>query len=116
MWLLLAVLFLLGNTEMIGGQMSHALPPIARWGVWTASLLGCGLSSLYHPWGAAHWRMIGVGSITLFFMSYMMMWEDYLALMPEGGHWPYVFVTFNVVLPIAFVAMGPLRSAVRTGE
>ena len=111
MWLLTAVLVLLGSTEVIAGLGDNALPPMARWSWFTASQLSCGLAAIYSPYVRFHWRALGLASITLFYISYPMMWDKYVSIMPTepvGFPWPDIFVAVNVILPLLLVTMGPV--------
>ena len=119
MILLLAVLVLLGSTQVIGGFPDHVLPPLARYGWWTIHVYAVGLAGVYHTYGEWHWKQVGVLSATIFFSSYGFMWSDYLAMMPtqpEGFHWQTVFAVVNVILPIAMVTAGSIIPVVRVGR
>ena len=119
MWFLLAVLFLLGSTEVIGEFPDHVLPPMARWGWWTSLLLSCGMASIYTSYDRFHWKALGLVCCTMFYTSYPLLWDEYLAMMPTEPAtfpWSTVFVVFNVVLPVVLVTIGPLIPVVRRGS
>ena len=111
MWLLAAVLVLLGSTEIIAGLGDNALPPVARWAWFTTSQLSCGLAAIYSPYARFHWRAIGLASITLFYISYPLMWDKYIIIMPTEPAtfpWPDIFVAMNVILPLILITIGPI--------
>ena len=119
MWLLIAVLAMLGSAEVIGGLDDHILPPMARWSWWTATLLACGVASIYDGYGRFHQKALGLVSVTLFYTSYPLFWAHYLRMLPaapEDFPWAPVFVAANVLLPIILVTLGPLLPAVRMGR
>ena len=117
MWLILAVLFLLGTTQVIGGFSDHVLPPLARWGWWTANMYAVGVASLGHPFGDTSWKLVGIAFLTIFYASIPFMWADYLAVMPtkpETLHWPTVFAVVNIIIPVGLAAAGPMVPVIRT--
>ena len=119
MYLLIAVLAMLAAPQVIGGFSEHILPPMARWGWWTVHVYSVGVAAIYHPYGEAHWKAVGVVSITLFFLSYPLFWTQYLEMMPaspEGLHWATVFAVVNVLLPVGLAAAGPMIPVIRRRE
>ena len=118
MWLLASVLILLGSSTVIAGLDDHVLPPMARWCWWTANLLTCGLAAIYANYATFWWKAVGLVSVTLFYLSYPLLWDTYLSMIPDtpaGFPWPDVFVVANVVLPIILVTIGLVRPVVRMG-
>ena len=116
MWLLVAVLVLLGSSEVIAGLDDHVLPPVARWGWWTLTLLGCGLASIHAPFGRFHQKAMGLVSVTMFYTSYPLLWDTYVGMIPaEPADFPWttVFLTVNVILPLILVTIGPLLPVIR---
>ena len=118
---LLTVLIMMGTAERIGGFPDHVLPPLARWGWWTASLWVCGLAANYASYRGFADKAAGLLAATLFYASYPLLWGDYVKLIPPGPEhlaswWPTIFVIINVVLPLAAVTIGPIRPVVRMGR
>lgn len=119
MLFLLAVLFLLGSAGVIAGLPDHVLPPLARWGWWSMHLYSCALASIYADYGRFHQRALALVAVTLFYVSYPLLWDQYLELMPATPAtfpWAEVFVIANVVIPVVLVTLGPLMPAVRLGR
>ena len=116
MWFAVAVLVLLGSSQVIAEFPDHVLPPIARWGWWTATLWGCGLASIYSGYARFHWKAIGLLSVMLFYASYPLLWDTYSGTMLATHAvipWATGLVAANVVLPIIMVTIGPLLPVVR---
>ena len=115
MWLPVMVLVMMGSTGVIAGLDDHVLPPLARWGWWTLTLWACGVASIYAPYNAFHWRALGLISVSLFYVSYPLLWDTYILMMPVADNfaWPEVFVLANIILPLVMVTIGPTKAAVK---
>ena len=118
MLLFAAVLVLFGTTEVIGGWDAGVLPPVVRWTWWTAALLACGVASIYERYGRFHQKALGLVAITMFYLSYPLMWRSYVEMIPPAGPggpelWPTLFLVANVLLAVIMVTVGPLLPVVR---
>ena len=118
MWFLAAVIVLMWGTEMLSGVPDYAMPPLARWGIWTLCLLMCGVASIYADYGRFHDKALGWLSLTLFYATFPMLWSTYLTLIPSSDTfaWGLVFAGANVILPLILVSIGPLLPVVRTAR
>ena len=120
MYLLAAVLVTYGSAAAIG-EWGGSLPGLVRWSWLTFVLLACGWASIHEGYERFWERALGLASVSLFYISYPLLWEQYQAAMPEtsaGGfaHWPELFLVANVLLPLIFVTIGPLLPVVATGS
>ena len=118
MWLFVMVVIMLGSVEVIDGFSDHVLPPVARWGWWTLTLAACGLASIAGSYAKFWQKVLGLVSISLFYISYPLLWSDYVEMIPrasEAALWGNVFIVANVIIPLLMVTMGPLLPVVRRG-
>ena len=120
MLLFSAVLVLFGTTEVLGGWDGDVLPPVVRWTWWTAALLACGVASIYERYGRFHQKALGLLAVTMFYLSYPLLWTSYVEIIPPAGPgpdlWPTLFLVANVLLPVIMVTVGPLLPVVRIGD
>lgn len=118
MLLLTAVLILIAGTEVIAGLGDNVLPyDTVRYIWWTMHLYSCAAASIQGGFGRFHDRTSGFIAVTLFFISYNLWWDSYLAMMPATADfaWARVYMLVNVVIPMILVGIGPMIPVFRRG-
>ena len=120
MWFLASVLLLWGTTVMLARWDDHILPAIIQWAWWTASLYVCAVAALAEPFRDLHAKVMGMFGYSLVVIYYTTVTAVYTSLVPvDAGRpdlWPTVFLTVNLMGPLALITLGCLSPAVQRGD
>ena len=117
MWFFSAVLVLWAATVIVGRQDEAVLPPVVQWGIWTMALYAPGVAAIEESWQTLHAKVLGVFGYVLLTAYYTTQMSAYLALLPTDADqpdlWPAVFLSVNLVGPLAVATYGCVSPAVQ---